>query len=392
MIQTAINPTKRKTSLIAVVALLFAMVLPSLTVSQVNAEQITNRSLTLVAGTEDGGSAPGGEVRHLFQFDTSDDAGGSDIGSMTFEYCTTAAAVPDGIDCDIPDGFDASGATLESESGATGFSVDTVTSTNEILINRASVENVDAETTLSYQFDNIINPSNENETFYTRITTYNSTDGTGDVQDSGTVAASTTTQIELEGTMPESLVFCTGETIDTTSGVPDCTTASSGNVSFDQLFSATDTATATSQMAATTNAGDGYAITVNGPTLTSGTNEIDPMDDGAGGATGIVLGSSQFGMNLVENVDTTDVNDDPLGLDVDPEPNQDNYRGQPAENYDTEDLFKFESGNVVANSYDVEPSPTDSQIFTKSYVVNVPGSQPAGTYTSTLTYIATATF
>lgn len=32
------------------------------------------------------------------------------------------------------------------------------------------------------------------------------------------------------------------------------------------------------------------------------------------------------------------------------------------------------------------------QIFTVSYIVNVPGSQPAGNYTTTLTYICTPTF
>lgn len=387
MVQTKINPAKRNLAILSVFSLTLALLLPFITFSQVQAGQITERSLTLLTG-EDGGSAPSGEVNHLFDFTVGQDT--ETVGSIVFEYCTTAAEVPGGLDCDTPDGMDASGAVLSSESGATGFDILSA-STNEVVIDRTAAS-ITAETTVSYQLDDIINPETPNETFFVRITAHESEDGTGDAVYFGTVAASTTTEIELEGVMPESLVFCTGETIDTTGGVPDCTTATDGNIAFDQLFSATDTATATSQMAATTNAGDGYAITVNGSTLTSGTNEIDPMDDGSGGATGIVLGSSQFGMNLVENVDTTDASDDPLGLNVDPQPNQDNFRGQPAEDYDTEDLFKYQNGDVVANSYDVQPSPTDSQIFTKSYIVNVPGSQPAGTYTTTLTYVATATF
>jgi len=35
---------------------------------------------------------------------------------------------------------------------------------------------------------------------------------------------------------------------------------------------------------------------------------------------------------------------------------------------------------------------TNSQEYTNSYVVNVDGSQPAGVYTATLTYICTAMF
>lgn len=91
-----------------------------------------------------------------------------------------------------------------------------------------------------------------------------STDTTGVVLHKETVAASTAEPIILDGTMPESLVFCTGETIGLTSSVPDCGTATDGAISFNQLFSPIPTATATSQMAASTNAGSGYAITVNG--------------------------------------------------------------------------------------------------------------------------------
>ena len=94
--------------------------------------------------------------------------------------------------------------------------------------------------------------------------------------------------------MPESLVFCTGATISTTGGVPDCTTATAGSVNFNQLFSPTDTATATSQMVASTNAGAGYAITVNGSTLMSGTNQINGIVTAAMG----IRGTSQFGLNL----------------------------------------------------------------------------------------------
>jgi hypothetical protein len=241
-------------------------------------------------------------------------------------------------------------------------------------------------TPVSYQLQSITNPTTANQTFFVRIATRTTTNATGAATDAGTVTASTATQIILDGTMPESLVFCTGGTIGLTAGVPDCATATSGAVSFNQLFSPTDTATATSQMAASTNAGFGYAISVNGPTLTSGSNTISTMSTAAAGVRGI----SQFGLNLKANTTTT--SNPAIGTEVAPAANGTNYRGQAASTYDAVDTFKFVSGNTVANSANGGPGGSDAQIFTASYIVNVPGSQPAGTYTTTLTYICTPTF
>jgi hypothetical protein len=192
--------------------------------------------------------------------------------------------------------------------------------------------------------------------------------------------------------MPESLVFCTGETILTTGGVPDCATATDGIISFNQLFSPTDTATAKSQMAASTNAGSGYAITVNGSTLTSGSNTVAPI-----GATGPgVRGISQFGLNLKAN--TTATSTPAVGGEISVASNGTNYRGRAVTEYGTIDNFKFLSGDAVAQSNADglggvgSLGGSDAQIYTASYIVNVPGSQPAGTYTTTLTYICTPTF
>ena len=188
--------------------------------------------------------------------------------------------------------------------------------------------------------------------------------------------------------MPESLVFCTGETVGVTASVPDCGTATSGIIHFDQLFSPTDTATSTSQMAASTNAGAGYAITVNGPTLTSGANTITGLGTTATSTHGV----SQFGLNLKANTVLTSTV--PKGAEVNPAANGTNYRGQavPASGYDTVDSFRFVSGEVVANSANGSAGGTDAQIYTVTYIANVPGSLPAGNYSTTLTYICTPTY
>lgn len=342
-----------------------------------SAAQISNRSLTLQAGVTDGGSKPGGVVNHLFNFTVP---GGSSVGSIQFTYCTTASGA-----CTTPTGLVTTAATLGSESGATGFTMVNTTNGAPYLTRVASI--VAANSVLNYQLRTITNPTTTNQTFHVRIATYATTNATLTAADTGTVSASTATQIILNGTMPESLVFCTGAIIGLTAGgVPDCTSASSGAISFNQLFSPTDTATASSQMAASTNAGAGYVISVNGPTLTSGSNTISAMTALGVGQRGL----SQFGVNLKANTVTT--SNPIVGTEVAPAANATNYRGQAAIDYATVDSFKFVSGNNVANSFNGGAGGTDAQIFTASYIVNVPGSQPAGTYTTTLTYICTPTF
>lgn len=367
-----------RNSLLAL-ALTGALLVQAFAPSLAFAAQITNRSLTLVAGASDGGSKPGGVVNHKFDFTVP---GGSTVGSIKFLYCTQAGLPTD--PCTTPTGLVTTSATLGSESGATGFSV--VNTTNGAPYLTRTAASVGSNQVVSYQLNTVTNPSAANQTFFVRISTYATTDATGASTDSGTVAASTANQIVLSGTMPESLVFCTGGTVSTTVGVPDCATATSGVISYNQLFSPTDTATARSQMAASTNAGAGYVITVNGPTLTSGSNTITPMATAGPG----VRGTSQFGMNLKANTTTTST--PAVGLETSPVANGTNYKGQAAAGYNTIDSFKFVSGDTVANSANGGAGGTDAQIFTASYIANVPGSQPAGTYTTTLTYICTPTF
>jgi hypothetical protein len=115
------------------------------------------------------------------------------------------------------------------------------------------------------------------------------------------------------------------------------------------------------------------------------------MDDGSGGATTSVRGTSQFGLNLKLNDGSAYANAPNVtdSAEITPASNGNNLRGAPATNYDTAGSFKFStSGDTVATA----STGTDMQLYTVSYIVNVNGAQLAGTYTSTLTYICTATF
>lgn len=342
-----------------------------------SAAQITNRSLTLMAGATDGGSKPGGVVRHHFNFTLPS---GTSLGSIRFQYCTTASGT-----CTLPTGLVTTSATLDfQDATVNGFTLNNSTNGSPYLA-RAAAAAITPGSAVSYRLATVTNPTTTNQAFYTRISTYTSLDTTGSSIDTGTVVASTATQIDLTGIMPESLIFCTGATVGTTSGVPDCSTATGGAVSFNQLFSPTDTATATSQMAASTNATFGYAITVNGTTMTSGSNTIAAMAAPAGS----IKGTAQFGMNLKANTAAAAASFPGNSAEVAPAADATNLWGRAATDYNASDTFKFASGNPVADS---NSSATNAQIFTSSYIVNVPGNQLAGTYTTTLTYIATATF
>jgi hypothetical protein len=365
------------TRILTVAAIFAAVFGPLLQMQTVNAAQITTRSLTLQASGANGGSAPGVSVNHIFTFTLP--TGGTALGSIKFQYCTTASGT-----CTAPTGLVTTAATLGTTTGLTGFTVNNATANSPYITRAAST--FTNGTAVTVPLNGITNPTATNTAFFVRISTYTSTDTTGSAIDTGTVTASTANPIVLTGTMPESLIFCTGATIGTTGGIPDCTTATAGTISFNQLFSPTDTATATSQMAASTNAGSGYNVTVNGSTLTSGANNISAMAAAASG----VRGTPQFGLNLKAN--TTATSTVAVGNEVAPASNGTGYRGQALTGYNTVDNFKFNTGDSVANSAYTVAGPTNAQIYTTSYIVNVPGNQPAGTYQTTLTYVCTATF
>lgn len=382
------------------VLLLVCSITSVLDLSDVSAAQITLRKLTLETGTQTlmGGSTPGSvsnsSVNHKFDM-TLPNAGSVNVGSILMEYCTTAAltcTMPTGLATNNSSGGSNPGTTLVaggSQSGM-GAAFTLVTSTNGAPYLTRTASAITAGSAVSWRIDNVTNPTASNTTFFVRISTFASTNATGSPIDTGVVAASTANVITVNGTMPESLTFCTGGTITMVGSVPDCSTATSGSVTFTpQLFSTSTTSVATSDMAASTNATQGYVITVSGSTLTSGANTITAI---GGTATTSAPGTRQFGMNLAVN--TTPA----VGAAINPTSNVSFLRALAATNYDTPDNFAFVAGGantVIArsdNNTPGTPAPTDAQRYTSSYIANVSGSVAAGAYVATLTYVCTPTF
>ena len=187
------------------------IIVASLPSPKAHAAQITTRSLTLQSGSvdsnsdgiNDGGSQPGGTVNHLFTFDLPT---AGTVGSIQFEYCTTASVAA----CVTPTGLSTASVTFGGSPGSdVVFTAATSTAANVAYVSRTAAA-ITAGDTAIVQLNSVLNPSPTNYTFFVRITSYASEDATGSPIDSGSVAASTATQIQLTGTMPESLIFCTG--------------------------------------------------------------------------------------------------------------------------------------------------------------------------------------
>lgn len=412
--QMKIQTLKRPLALFGAVVVLASLVIQAIPPQVAHAGQITARKLTLRSGTTDsdsngipdGGSMPAGVVNHEFSFSVPTS---QDLGSVTLEYCTTAAPVPNGIQCDAPAGLSTATASLGASTTGVTFTTATPAQNaalawNKVVVSAASL-NFGFAGPIVFRVDGVANPTAINQTFFVRISTHESLNGTLAAIDTGTVAASTADPIELSGTMPESLVFCTGQTVGETFNVPDCTTATEASIDFNQLFSPQSTTWATSQMAASTNAGSGYAIAITGRTLMSGSNQINAVtSDGSGGTNDVVkTGISQFGLNTVENDQPNQTSADPVNDTSNPvSPASADvtlptggllYTGSAYGDYAVGGdkgvaKYRFASGDIVASS----TGASDPQVFTSTYMVNVPGSQPAGTYSTTLTYICTPTF
>lgn len=302
----------------------------------------------------------GATTRHTFTFTHATTS--SAVGSISFEYCTSPLPM---LPCDTPPGLDASGATLAGQTGEIGYTPFSV-QTGSIVLSRAPAS-VPGTGPAQYVFDDIVNPTGAPDTFYVRISTHASTDGSGSPVDFGAVVNATTEGVGLSTEVPPILNFCVGVSIP-----GDCSTADGHLIDLGTL-SPKLTSSGTSQMMVGTNADFGVSIVAQGTTMTSGNNTIPALVT----PTPSAPGNGQFGLNLRDNSNPS-VGQDPSGIGI----------VNPTSRYSSPNQFAFTSGDIVASSLDV----TDIRKLTVSYVVNVPPSQTPGVYTATLTYICTASF
>lgn len=349
--------TRKSLQLLAFGVAIFGLTLSWLSPMTAEAAQITSRKVTLSTSSP---AASAATTTYTLNFTVPS-------ATVVKSFSATACDAASGS-CVTPTGFSVASSAISQPTNlgdASGWTVSTATAGSLRLSKSGNVAAPTGAQTVV--FSNVQNPTTANTTFYLRLTTYSDATWTTPI-DTGVVAASTSNLIQLTGVMDESLVFCTGTSITGT----NCATATGTSVDFG-TFSSTATRSGTSVMAASTNGQAGYAITVNGATLTSGANTISAL----GSPTASSIGSSQFGLNIRDNA-TPNVGAEPSGA------SGTSY----GSGYGTADSYKFVTGDSVIS----RANQGDATAFTVSYIVNVPGSQPAGTYTATMTYICTATF
>lgn len=150
--------------------------------------------------------------------------------------------------------------------------------------------------------------------------------------------------------------------------------STSATVSFGTL-SAAAANVGSHTMQVSSNAANGIVVTVSGATLTSGANTITAIGSSAAASS---VGTEQFGINLVDNtspnVGATASGTAPI-LAV-------------ANQYNLADNFAFTSGATIATS----TAAINTTNLVVSYLVNIASNTEAGTYSTTLTYSATANF
>lgn len=308
-----------------------------------SASQITGRSVVI------GSSVPSASTTYAFAFTVPS---ATVIKSAGFEACTTASGA-----CTPATGFSASTSTLTAQptnlGDASGWTVDTGAAGS---LRLKKTGNVAAPTgAQAVGFSAVTNPSAANATFFLRITTY-SDDAWTTAIDTGAVASSTAGQITVTASVDETLTFTLAAA---TVGLGTLSTGATG--------------TGTSEMTLATNASTGYSVSYAGTTLTNGDKTITAMATPAASATN----TKQFGINLMANT-TPSVGSNKTGTGS----------GAPATGYGTADSFKFLSGDVVASA----SAPTNSNVFTVSYIANIDGATAAGAYSTVLTYTATANY
>lgn len=355
---------------IGLVASLVSLVVP---LSAQAAGELLSRSVTLgssVAG------ATGVTYNYAWTAGTN-----STVKAVKFQVCDSPVEAVSCTNTSQSLGANFSGASIAGSpapTGIIGFSAAGTTTNSFLITNAAGVAETGGSSTNTISIAGITNPTGVNQQFYLRVTTYNSdtTQNSGTEIDFGAVAVSTAQALTLSGTVPPSLQFCVGVTV-----TANCSSATGNTVDLG-YFSPSSTTTGTSQMAASTNAAGGYAITINGTTLTSGSHSFPAMGTqslNSSNTAASSIGTSQFGTNVVAN--TTPA----VGANPD---NSLGGTGAAAGGYAAADGFRFFSGDTLATA----ASSTKGTLYTNSYIVNMAGDQTAGLYTTTLTYICTGIF
>lgn len=233
----------------------------------------------------------------------------------------------------VPTSMTTTGASLGTVSGLSGTWTEDVSANGLLKITNATGST--PTNPVSIEFEDITNSSIEG-TYYFRVSTYDATTG-------GTLID----QDDMAFPIEDSTVTVSADVGQTLSFALSATAVNLGTLSDSSV--STDNHTLT----VGTNASGGYTLTGQGSALASGSDTIPFVTDGT-----VTTGASEYGVAFA------------------------GAAGHPVGDRDLTNI------TTVASS----TGPVSGATTTATYKASVAGSQPAGSYTSQITYIATATF
>lgn len=332
---------------------------------------LTGRSIQL-------SSTASGATNTAYKVDFTTTTNNQTVGSVVVKFCSNSPILGDA--CAVPTGFDVNKATLtlNNVSGnITGLTIDTLNSTaNKVVLTRTAgpVANGAVSFTLGNGTTNgITNPTNMNTTFYARIMTFATTDGSGnestDSGDAGGIAMSTASQLNVTAKVQEALSFCVYTGLTCVDGGSAVALGDENGV----LASTTTTYTSTAKFDVSSNAVSGVSVRLKGDTLKSGSFDIAPY-----GATctadSTSSGVEQFGLRMQS-----------LGASVTATAPYNCLAGNHGFDLtNTTALF----GQEIAKT----AGATDISTSVIEFAAKSANTSEAGVYTTALTLIATATY
>jgi hypothetical protein len=185
--------------------------------------------------------------------------------------------------------------------------------------------------------------------------------------DTGTITVPilTNSQVAISATVDQSLSFSVS---NNAIGFGSLTTANSRFATADALGSNTEPTNAHT-LSANTNAASGYSVAVSGATLTSGANTIDPIP----GTTPVALAPSteQFGIRATVASGS--------GTVATP------FNGSTGN-------YGFGTSPLASKTFASNTAPSAATTYNVNYAANIAPLTESGSYTTTLTYVATANF
>ena len=328
-------------------------------ISPVSAASVTNKKVT-VSNSAAGASG----VTYTFASNALPTTGTA-VKSVSIDICDAASGACTNTGSSL--GFSALSSAIASQptglGSASGWTVSAASQYSLRILNASNATTPSGAVQIVW--NTVTNPTAANSTFYARVTTYSAAGWTGAI-DTGVIAMSTSSLIQVALAVNETLTFCTGTSITG----QNCGTITGTSVNLG-TGSTTSTNSGTSVFAASTNGNSGYTVTVNGTSLSNGSHTMDTL----GGASSI--GTEQFGLNLVANT-TPSVGAALSGAGT----------AAVGPTYATANTFPYSTGSTVASV----AVPTNANTFTVSYIANIGGITPPGAYSTYLNYIATANF